>query len=165
MSTGTHRNGYRYLLRILPPVVNYTTVKEEIKILIADDDPLFIKGFKLLLKFENSIEIVGSACDGTEAMILIKDKKPDIAVLDIEMPHKNGLTLLRDLNEDNFPIRVIFLSVHSDSQSFNRAISLKAHGYVLKENYESEIVEAILNVSAGKTYYSPQLHGFLRNQN
>ncbi len=165
MGTGTHRNGYRYLLRILPPVVNYTIVKEEIKILIADNDPLFIKGFKLLLKFEDSIEIVGSACDGTEAMILIKDKKPDIAVLDIEMPNKDGLSLLRDLNEDSFSGRVIFLSVHSDSQSFNKAISLKACGYVLKENYESEIVEAILNVSAGKTYYSPQLKGFLRNQN
>ncbi len=139
-------------------------MKEGIKIFITDDDPLFIKGFRLLFKFEDSIEIVGSARDGTEAMVLIKDKKPDIAVLDVEMPGKDGLTLLRELNENNFPVKVIFLTVHSDSQKFNEAISLNARGYVLKENYESEIVEAISNVSKGKTYYSRQLHGFLKNK-
>ncbi len=140
-------------------------MNKKIKILLADDDSRFIQGFKLLLRFEDMIEVIGFANNGEEALEIIKEKGADIAVLDIEMPVKNGFETLAEIKRNNLPLKTIILTAYSDSTNFNKAIALKADGYVLKDNYEEEIVKAVFSVASGKTYYSRQLYGYLKNKN
>jgi len=135
-----------------------------IKIVIADDHPLLLKGLKFTLRAENDFEIVGEADDGKEALQLIIDKNPDIAILDYDMPKLTGLEVAEEMKVQNVNTsKLIFLTVHKDKDVFKKALKLGAKGYLLKDSVEDEIVTAIRKVNNGEHYISPTLSGFLIN--
>jgi DNA-binding NarL/FixJ family response regulator len=130
---------------------------ELINIVIADDHPIFRSGLRQVLSGNAGIVIVDEVSDGDEALRSFRQFKPDVAVLDIDMPRKNGLEVITTLNEEGIDIPVVLLTMYNDREMFDRAMDLGVRGYVLKEGAAREIVEAIRNVAEGKYYVSPSL--------
>ncbi len=129
-------------------------------ILIADDHPLLRKGLRQVLESEPGIEIL-EADNGEEALRIIRKRKPDVVLLDIEMPKVNGFDVARRVNEEKIPVPLIFLTMHSEEQVFNIAMDIGVKGYVLKENAISEIQQCIRSVIEGKYFLSPSISDFL----
>ncbi len=139
--------------------------KEKIKIIIADDHPIFRKGLRQAIEIDHELEIVGEAQDGVEALELIEELKPAAIVLDIEMPRKTGLEVARDIQKRNLPVEVIFLTMYKDEDMFNEAMSLGVKGYVLKECAVSDITMSVKTVVAGHHFISPAISELLVNRN
>lgn len=129
----------------------------EINLIIADDHPIFRAGLRQIIEKEDDFRIVGESTDGEESLKLIKELKPAVAILDIDMPKMSGLQVLYSLKRDDFSIRVIFLTVHRSWESFYEAWQLGAKGYVLKDSAVEDIVKAIHAVMNGESYTSPVL--------
>lgn len=133
----------------------------KLRIVIADDHPLLLRGLKYSLLSEDDIEILGEAKDGQAALNMIKDFTPDIAVLDYDMPVYNGLQVLQAILKEKSTTKVIFLTMHQDSDVFKKAVSLGANGFLLKDSIDSEIIKAIRIVENGGKYFDPMLSGNL----
>ena len=110
------------------------------KIFVADDHPIFRKGLIEIISAENDLEIVGESSDGLSAVNIIIEKKPDIAVLDIQMPQMDGFSVLKKINETGADTKVIFLTMHKEEDVFEQAMDLGVKGYVLKESASEEII-------------------------
>ena len=110
-----------------------------IRVVIADDHPLMRNGVKSIINSDDLLEIVGEASSGIEACKLLKETKPDIAILDISMPGKSGLEVLRDCKDNN--IKVIILSNYDEDEYIIEAVRLGAKAYVLKDIEASNIVK------------------------
>lgn len=128
-----------------------------LRILIADDHPLYRKGLRQALEESEAIHIVGEAGDGKTALRLIKKEKPDIAILDIDMPEMNGLRVARTVGEEKLFTAVVILTVYRQEDMFNEAMDAGVRGYVLKETAVIDIVDALKQVSEGRYYISPML--------
>ena len=131
-----------------------------LRILIADDHPLFREGLRKVIEREPSMRIVAEAGDGRTAIARFEEGKPDVAILDVNMPGKDGFAVLRAIRESGQPTRTIFLTMYSDEHLFNEAFAQGALGYVLKDGAVSEIVAAIRTVAAGRHFISPELTTF-----
>ena len=131
--------------------------REKLTIVLADDHTLVRQGIETLLSGNDSLEIVGQAGDGYEALELIEDRKPDLAILDISMPRLNGLEATRKMAEKGLDTEVIFLSMYDDEGYIRRAIKTGASGYLLKEDAIDELEEAIESVRKGYHYMSPPI--------
>ncbi len=136
--------------------------EKKISIVMADDHPIFRSGLRQIIEEDSNIEILGEADDGQAAMELINELDPDIALLDIEMPVKTGLDVLRELNnKKKQKPKVIFLTVYADEDIFDEAMELGISGYVLKDSAISEIIECIYKVNENKYYISPSVMNLL----
>jgi DNA-binding NarL/FixJ family response regulator len=135
-----------------------------IEILIADDHPLFRKGLADVLSDEPDIAVVGQAGDGEEAIQLIRKIRPEIAILDIDMPGKNGLDVAEYIKVHQLPVKVIILTMYKDEKRFNRAVNLGIKGYMLKENTIEEVTDSIRTVADNRVYISPLLSEYLLNR-
>ncbi|HSY43401.1 MAG TPA: response regulator transcription factor [Candidatus Acidoferrum sp.] len=131
------------------------------KVLIVDDHPLFRGGLRQVILDDGRFELVGETGDGEDAMRLIQEKKPDVAVLDVKLPGLTGLEIARKLQEKRSRTRVIMLTMHNEEDLFNRALDGGAMGFVLKENAVEEIVKAIVAVADGQHYLSSTISGYL----
>ena len=131
------------------------------KVLIVDDHPLFRGGLRQVILDDGRFELVGETGDGEEALRLIQEKKPDVAVLDVKLPGLTGLEVARKLQEKRSRTRVIMLTMHREEELFNRALDSGAMGFVLKENAVEEIVKAIVAVAGGEHYLSSTISGYL----
>jgi DNA-binding NarL/FixJ family response regulator len=131
------------------------------KVLIVDDHPLFRAGLSQLIKSTPSLELVGEAGDGQAALQLILEKKPDVAVLDLNLPGQTGLEIARTLRAKKAPARIIILTMHKEEELINRALDFGVNGFVLKETAAGNILEAIETVASGGHYLSPTLSGHL----
>jgi DNA-binding NarL/FixJ family response regulator len=141
-------------------------MQEKIKIVLADDHPIFRSGLKQLINDEENMEIAGEASDGKKAYELILVNKPDIAVLDMSMPEKTGLQILRDIRSEKLKTKVIFLTMFKEEDIFNEAMNLGVEGYVLKESAESDIIDCINQVVRNNYYISPLISNlFLKRLN
>ncbi|MFO7524853.1 MAG: response regulator transcription factor [Ignavibacteriaceae bacterium] len=136
-------------------------MKNEIKIIIADDHPLMRSGLFSVLKSEPNLKVVAEARDGEEAYNLLKGNKPDIATLDIEMPKMNGLEIARKISDEKLKVKIVFLTMYKDEDMFNQAMDVGAFGYVLKENAVNDIVDCINTVASGNYYISPMISQYL----
>lgn len=136
----------------------------EIKIIIADDHPIFRGGLKNIIEKEPNILIVAEADTGSEALAKIKEHQPDVAVLDLDMPETDGFGVTRELQKLHLSVSVIFLTMHKDEAHFNQAIDLGARGFVVKDGAASEIVGCIKTVASGKEYFSPAVSSHLLNR-
>jgi DNA-binding NarL/FixJ family response regulator len=136
-------------------------LKTPTKILIADDHPIFRKGLCEVIAEDRSLQVVQETGDGAEALRLIQELRPALAILDIHMPKLSGLQVIRALWERQFPVKVILLTMHEDEDLFNEAINLGVAAYVLKENAAGDLLSAIRCVVDGKTFVSPSLAGLL----
>lgn len=128
-----------------------------IKIVIADDHKMVREGLKQLLELESSFVVVGEASDGYECLNIVNKVKPDIVLLDINMPNLDGLQTLRIMRQQGMTNKVIFLTINSDADYVIRAMEYECNGYVLKDSDFDTLKNAIILVSEGEIYIEPTL--------
>jgi len=126
--------------------------KQPIRILVADDHAIFRDGLRKLLTADDNITIVGEASDGNECIKLISKLKPDIVLLDLRMPDKDGLAVLEEVNFDTLPTRVIVLTAAEDDRDVIRAMRLGARGVVLKQSASDLLLKSIYKVHGGEIW-------------
>ena len=129
-------------------------MRDEIRVLIADDHPIVRKGLRLSIEEDPGLIVVGEASDGETALAMIKKLKPDVAVLDIDMPKMDGLAVGRELAKQKLKTEIIFLTFHSDEDLFRAAMEIGSKGYILKDSASQEIVAGVRAVAAGRPYLS-----------
>ncbi|MER2121823.1 MAG: response regulator transcription factor [Solibacillus sp.] len=127
------------------------------KIIIVDDHQLFREGVKRILDFEDTFEVVAEGDDGTDIVNLYGQNEPDVVLMDINMPGKNGVEATADLIAVYPDAKVMVLSIHDDESYVTHALKSGALGYMLKEMDADEIVEAIKVVSNGGSYLHPKV--------
>lgn len=130
-------------------------------VLIVDDHPLFRSGLRQVIASDPHFELVGETGDGEAALQLIQEKKPEVAVLDVNLPGLSGLEIARRLQTKRLPTHVIMLTMHKEEETCNRALDVGAMGFVLKENASEEILKAITAVAKGEHYLSSTISGYL----
>jgi DNA-binding NarL/FixJ family response regulator len=133
----------------------------KVKVLIVDDHPLFRQGLRQVVEGDARFELVAEAGDGETAVRLIQEKKPDVAVLDVNLPGLSGLEIARKLQTKRLPTRVIILTMYKEEETFNRALDIGVKGFVLKENAVEDILTALAAVARGEHYLSPSISGYL----
>jgi DNA-binding NarL/FixJ family response regulator len=126
----------------------------EIRIVIADDHPVLRHGLAQVIESEPMLKVVAEAGDGDAALAEIEALKPDIAVLDADMPKLDGLGALREIQRRKLPVEVIFLTIHDQEDLFHAALDLGAKGYILKDSALTEIVKGLRAVAVGHRYWS-----------
>jgi two-component system, NarL family, response regulator NreC len=125
------------------------------RILLADDHTILRKGLRLLLERERDFEVVAEASNGHEALDVAERTRPDVAIMDIGMPILNGIEATRRICQAHPSTQVIILSVHSDEAYILRALKSGARGYLLKDSAETDLIQAVRAVGAGKAFFSP----------
>jgi DNA-binding NarL/FixJ family response regulator len=129
-----------------------------LSILIADDHALVRDGLKMILEAESDLRVVGAAADGREAVALARQHRPDVAVLDISMPHLDGIEAARAIVADNPRTRVVMVSMHDSAEHVHRALTAGATGYLLKDSAGAEVVTAVRAVHAGRRYLAARIN-------
>ena len=132
-------------------------MSDKIRVALADDHPIVLAGLRNLIETEADLELVGEANSGQSALKLIRDRQPDVAVIDISMPEINGITLARRLAEDCPGVCVIILTLYEERSFLKQALAAGVKGYVLKRSAAENLVSAIRAVQFGETYVDPLL--------
>lgn len=133
-------------------------VKDKIEIIIADDHMMIREGLKQLLELDGTMKIIAEANDGEECLNLLNKKiHPDILLLDINMPKKNGIEVLEYIKQNKIPVKVLILTVHNEVEYLLKAVDIGIDGYLLKDSSYDELKEAIDVVISGNTYIQPSL--------
>lgn len=128
-----------------------------IKVMLADDHALMREGIKHLLEFDGSIEVIEEAGDGIECLEKLQNVKPDILLLDINMPDMNGIEVLEELKKRNNPVKILMLTVHSEVEYLIKAVDIGANGYILKDSGSVELKQAISMIMENDSYIQPSL--------
>lgn len=128
-----------------------------LKLLIVDDHPVFRRGLREIIEERKTFQISGEAADGKSALEMLPQLKPDVIVLDIDMPRINGLEVARLLQREKSPTQVVFLTMYKDEDLYNAAMDVGVKAYVLKENAGEEIISALETVARGESFVSPSL--------
>src|SRR3954469_9204096 len=123
---------------------------QPVRILIADDHPIFRDGLKRLLESEGEFKVIGEACDGVEAVTMARQLIPEIMLLDLAMPRRQGLETLRELASDARSVRVILLTAAAEKEQIVEALQLGARGVVLKDSATQILLKAIHAVMNGE---------------
>jgi len=126
-------------------------------VLIVDDHPLFRKGIRALLETMPVITLVGEAKSGQEAVEMALAHQPDIVLMDLQMPGGSGLAATRELNRSSPNIRILVVTLFEDNDSIFAALRAGAHGYILKDADEEEMMRAIRAVGEGEAIFSPAI--------
>ena len=132
---------------------------EKIRIVLADDHPIVLDGLRNLIRAEPDLELVGEAASGLSALKIIREQRPDVAVLDISMPELNGILLSRRLAGEMPGLRLLVLTLHEDRAYLNQALEAGVRGYVLKRSAVENLVQAIRAVMVGGLYIDPAIVG------
>ncbi len=127
------------------------------RIVLADDHPIVLDGLRNLIRAEDDFELVGEAASGLAALKVIREKRPDVAVLDISMPELNGIVLSRRLAGEMPELNVLMLTLHEDRAYLNQALEAGVRGYVLKRSAVENLVYAIRAVIVGGIYVDPAI--------
>jgi DNA-binding NarL/FixJ family response regulator len=135
--------------------------QQELRIVIVDDHQLFREGVKRILEMENDFKVVGEGADGGDASKLAEEYKPDVLLMDINMPHINGVSATESVISVSPGTRVIMLSIHDDEGYVYRTLRSGASGYLLKEMGTSDLVDAVRVVATGGAYIHPKVTGKL----
>lgn len=133
-------------------------VKDKIEIIIADDHMMIREGLKQLLELDGTMKVIAEANNGEECLNLLNKKiHPDILLLDINMPKKNGIEVLEYIKQNKIPVKVLILTVHNEVEYLLKAVDIGIDGYLLKDSSYDELKEAIDVVISGNTYIQPSL--------
>jgi DNA-binding NarL/FixJ family response regulator len=130
---------------------------ERIRVVIADDHPVVRRGLRGILEESDALEVVGEAADGEAALELIERLVPHVAVLDVDMPKRDGFGVAREVIRRKLSTKLIFMTLHNDGELFRAATELGVHGYLLKDSAMLEIVAGVSAVAAGRPYFSSEV--------
>lgn len=136
---------------------------EKIRVLIADDHSVVRMGLASLLGTSKSIDVVGEAVDGVEAVQMAQKLKPDVVVMDLVMPRKDGVTATEEIHATIPNIKIIILTTFGTSDDIARALGVGASGAIMKSATNQELLEAIQSVAVGKRVISAEVEGILKN--
>lgn len=128
-----------------------------IRVLLADDHSVVRQGLRVWLEKTGSVQVVGEAADGREAVVLAEQLSPDVVIMDIAMPLLNGIDATAQITRRNPATKVIVLSMHADESYILRALGAGAKGYLLKESTETDVLPAVRSVQEGKPYFTPSI--------
>ncbi|MEV1176994.1 response regulator transcription factor [Nonomuraea sp. NPDC049784] len=128
-----------------------------IKVVIVDDDPMVRTGLRLILGGEPDLDLVGEAGDGRQAMAVIRDLRPDVVLMDLRMPHQDGLTTIELLLGRAAPPRILVLTTFDADDMVLRALQLGAAGFLLKDTPPPKMIEAVRTVARGEPVLSPSV--------
>ncbi|MGQ9599151.1 MAG: response regulator [Anaerolineae bacterium] len=130
---------------------------ETIRIFIADDHAVVREGLRALIGTEPGMEVVGEAADGREAVEQVKALRPDVILLDLVMPHKNGIEAIQEITADNSEARILVLTSFADDDKVFPAIKAGALGYLLKDSSPDQLLQAIREVYQGEPSLDPTI--------
>ena len=133
-----------------------------VRILLADDHTVMRNGLRLLLERQPNLQVVGEAADGREAVEMAASSKPDIVVMDIAMPHLNGVEAARQIAGRSPQTAIAILSMHSDESYVIRSLKAGARAYLLKDSAEADLIAAIHAIVEGKSFFSPAVRQILK---
>lgn len=128
-----------------------------IKVMLVDDHALMREGIRQLLEFDGSIDVIEEAGDGEECIKKIVKSKPDVLLLDINMPKKNGIEVLEEIKRKGINVKVLILTVHNEVEYLLKAVDIGVDGYILKDSESAELKKAINAVMNGENYIQPNL--------
>jgi DNA-binding NarL/FixJ family response regulator len=126
-----------------------------IRVFLVDDHKVLLAGLSSLLETETDIHVVGSAGTVAEALVCIQEVQPDVMIVDLGLPDRNGLELITEVVQRQLAIRMIVLSMHSNQEVVRKALEAGCDGYIPKESAHNNLVEAIRVVHAGGRYLHP----------
>jgi Response regulator containing a CheY-like receiver domain and an HTH DNA-binding domain len=132
--------------------------------MLADDHLLMREGIRKLLEFDGTIKVVEEASDGEECIEKIKVSEPEVLLLDINMPKKNGIEVLKIIKDEKIDVKVLILTVHNEIEYLIKAVDIGVDGYILKDSESSELKKAIRAVNNGENYIQPKLIPALNNK-
>jgi len=132
-------------------------VSGKTRIILADDHPIVLNGLRNLVQAENDLDLIGEASSGITALNVIRETRPDVAVIDISMPELNGIALTRRLANEMPLVRVLVLTLHEDLAFVRQAMQAGVRGYVLKRSAAECLIQAIRAVVAGGVYVDPAI--------
>ena len=131
------------------------------RVFIVDDHPVFREGLRSVIEREPTLELAGEAGDGVIALGAVREARPDVVMVDIELPGQDGLGLARELRRLRPAPSVIVLTMHREETLVNAALDAGVAGYMLKDNATAEIVNAVRVVGKCEVYLSPSVSGVL----
>ena len=140
-------------------------MKRKFKLLIVDDHPVFRRGLREIIGENSRFQIVGETSDGVTALRLAKELKPDIAVVDIDMPQMNGLETVRAFQKNELCVNVIFLTMYREEDMFNAAMDLGVKAYIVKDNAADEILTALEKVAINEPFISQSMSNMGQRRN
>jgi two-component system response regulator NreC len=133
----------------------------QIHILLADDHTIIRSGLRLLLDQQPDFKVIAEASEGREAVELVSQHHPDVAVIDIGMPQLNGIEATQQIVSKESQTKVVILSMHSDEGYVLRALKAGARAYILKNSAEADLIRAVRTVADGKSFFSPTISKLL----
>lgn len=128
-----------------------------IKIMLADDHVLIREGIRQLLEFDGTVEVISEVNDGEECIEELENVMPDIILLDINMPKKNGIEVLSHIRKKKLPVKVLLLTVHNEIDYLIKALDLSVDGYIVKDSGSTELKRAIKCIINDEKYIQPSL--------
>lgn len=131
------------------------------RILLADDHVVMRSGLRLLLERQPNLQVIGEAADGQEAVRLAAAEEPEVVIMDIAMPHLNGVEATRQIVTRNPETAVVILSMHSDESYVLRSLKAGARAYLLKDSAEADLIAALSAIRGGKSFFSPGVRRIL----
>ncbi len=132
-------------------------MSDKIRVFLADDHAVVRKGLETLIGTHEDMEVVGTAVDGIEAVDLAAQLRPDVILMDIQMPRKNGVQAITDIKDANHDARILVLTSYSEDETVFAAIKAGALGYLLKDSSPNELIQAIRNVYEGRSSLHPDI--------
>jgi DNA-binding NarL/FixJ family response regulator len=129
----------------------------EIRLVVVDDHPIVRNGLRNVIEGEPDLKVLAEAGDGEAGLELIRSLRPDIAVLDLDMPKLDGFAVAAEIRKLKLPVETIFLTVHSEVDLLDRAMDLGGKGFIIKESALVEVVMGIRSVAAGRRFVSPSM--------
>jgi DNA-binding NarL/FixJ family response regulator len=136
--------------------------KDMIKVLLADDDPIIVQGLSMIIGSEEDFEVVATACDGRVAVEMAREVRPDVAVLDIRMPHMNGIEAASVLLKEEL-CAPLLLTTFDEPELIAAALMAGARGYILKNSPADRILSAIRAVAEGGTVFAPDVVDYIKD--
>jgi len=135
-----------------------------VKILLADDHTIVRQGLKLILSAHDDLEVVGEAANGREAVELAGKLRPDVVLMDVQMPELNGIEATKQMVAANPRVRILVLSMHKEAVYVREILRAGARGYILKDAIDTELLNAVRSVANGDGYISPAVSGALNDK-